>query len=1042
MAPPPTTLSSFRINYPPGTPYSDWDRARQDMVIFNGTDKIELEAKETGLTTYNWQVISAPKGASVGMEIPIDSKCLLTLDTRGGYLVRLTVNEGLPDQSRTTLYLGIASEGSSLCYPALGETIQDNSKDPFTGVRGTEEKLIDLFKWNEKRNSPWIRVKNTNYTVTEADDGMTFMATVDGIEFQLPVLRNGFRCTVFCLPGVSVSMVSENPGTDIFNGPWYPDSGTWDSLGIDQASFIIVEGLGSAGSGAWVTRGEGSVRNFGGSGEWHYGSPSTGGFVATGEIYVDKAGSDTAGNGLPGNPYESLWHAMGTVSGTPGSIDEFMEPCTFIVGAGTFDHSGSGNLKIPHRQNVSIVGRNCVIMGDIDWDQDPDDWNGENPLFYPRGLIFSSAPSYPMHLLNGTLTIQNVNPSVTDPVSLRNLYIERTLLGYPVGGNGFRIYQKKSGGTTASEATKQTLLTLFDAQYLSPPSQSWIFAEGELNGSGEAFTGGDNSIGIAAVASIIPAKICGNIRFMGATMCGFAEIDYTTDPNGDPYLGSVGGGSTFGAENGFSNCSLAPGYGPFNFGYDSSDPAAYVAEDLRMDANTLSAFNDYGSFNLDKVSVIRADMAFGVGVDDTRWTSALLGTRVRRGGLQEALDSMDQLLGSLPRTTTIVVHHGADAERNFNNFLAKYAEAAAKVPSATNQIMLVVPPGEYEANDSTGSFTQDTDYIHIVSFGSCRRGPAGAIIKPLARFYGSFTSPTTTWNVTCRNSFVKSVVIETDTDESFALEINDATGQGDRLVFQDVCLVVDAPSTPGAVLGSSSVGMIKSTFEDCHTDAIGFIYDCDFDGTLRRVIAKGVANVACSDSSSDRSVGTSAVIDDCEFGNYSCGFSAGGEGKFRGKSKRTIAGECSYGSTDSGTAVYSSEADCEDVECGQGSFGKTGLYRGKTKRCAAPGDSFGNPNFAGAEMKECTNLDRTVPMEVDQCILEECKIAASTGDPIKAVGSGARLTLCEIRTAGSYSVTCDSAFDIRIRQCALNADIHGDLTNLIPDGKNVVSNNI
>jgi len=136
------TASSFRINQPPASPGPAWDRARRDLTQYSiSSDLVECEAENKSESSYLWEMISAPSGVLVLINNSTTHTCNFELETVGGYLVRLTVNEGEIDEHKTTLYLGIPLVNSSIILSALNETNQDNSQAPYTGSRGYEEKI-------------------------------------------------------------------------------------------------------------------------------------------------------------------------------------------------------------------------------------------------------------------------------------------------------------------------------------------------------------------------------------------------------------------------------------------------------------------------------------------------------------------------------------------------------------------------------------------------------------------------------------------------------------------------------------------------------------------------------------------------------------------------------------------------------------------------------------------------------------------------------------------------------------------------------------
>jgi len=115
--------------------------------------QVDFTAQDTTHTSYDWDVISQPQESMVpGPPVaitPVPGSPWLgytTFGFPGGYLIRLTVDAGLPTEDVSVLYLGIPLPGSGLPVPALNETIFDNSiNDP--PYRGWEEKLDAFMKW-------------------------------------------------------------------------------------------------------------------------------------------------------------------------------------------------------------------------------------------------------------------------------------------------------------------------------------------------------------------------------------------------------------------------------------------------------------------------------------------------------------------------------------------------------------------------------------------------------------------------------------------------------------------------------------------------------------------------------------------------------------------------------------------------------------------------------------------------------------------------------------------------------------------------------
>ena len=156
-----TTLSTFRINQPQGTPGPAWDRSRRDIDLYSvASERVECEATNKAETTYLWEMISAPDGVSVTINASTTHTCDFPVDTRGSYLIRLTVDAGLVTESKTTLFFSVPLQYTGLCLPAMNETNQDNSQSPYDGARGFEDKLnAFLVKLDEVAGQGVIRKK-------------------------------------------------------------------------------------------------------------------------------------------------------------------------------------------------------------------------------------------------------------------------------------------------------------------------------------------------------------------------------------------------------------------------------------------------------------------------------------------------------------------------------------------------------------------------------------------------------------------------------------------------------------------------------------------------------------------------------------------------------------------------------------------------------------------------------------------------------------------------------------------------------------------
>jgi hypothetical protein len=109
-----------------------------------------LDAEDLTHHDYTWEIIGGPIDGLPPVLIPSpppSTLCTLQLEERGGYLIRLTVDAGLPTEDVSILYAGIPLLQSGLPLPAEYETNFDNSVSPYDGSQGWWYKLERWFKW-------------------------------------------------------------------------------------------------------------------------------------------------------------------------------------------------------------------------------------------------------------------------------------------------------------------------------------------------------------------------------------------------------------------------------------------------------------------------------------------------------------------------------------------------------------------------------------------------------------------------------------------------------------------------------------------------------------------------------------------------------------------------------------------------------------------------------------------------------------------------------------------------------------------------------
>ena len=92
----------------------------------------------------------------------------------------------MPSEEITTLYFGFGLENSGLCIPALNETNEDNSQSPYTGERGYEDKLTEMFRWideNASGGGTWLQPvinRTTNGPPGGESEGDRYIAASGG----------------------------------------------------------------------------------------------------------------------------------------------------------------------------------------------------------------------------------------------------------------------------------------------------------------------------------------------------------------------------------------------------------------------------------------------------------------------------------------------------------------------------------------------------------------------------------------------------------------------------------------------------------------------------------------------------------------------------------------------------------------------------------------------------------------------------------------------------------------------------------------------
>lgn len=139
----------FKIDQPGAAPpvVGIWDRSSRNIQLDGVGGPVTFTAHDPAVS-YLWELISEPPGpptSIVGANLPA---CQVSFLKTGGYLMRLTVDAGIPATEDVSIrYVGIRLVNSNLPIPAFNEQDFDNSIAPFTGELGSSEKLTEFFKW-------------------------------------------------------------------------------------------------------------------------------------------------------------------------------------------------------------------------------------------------------------------------------------------------------------------------------------------------------------------------------------------------------------------------------------------------------------------------------------------------------------------------------------------------------------------------------------------------------------------------------------------------------------------------------------------------------------------------------------------------------------------------------------------------------------------------------------------------------------------------------------------------------------------------------
>jgi hypothetical protein len=893
------TLSTFRINQPPGTPYANWDRARRDIQLAAIGGNVECEALEKAQSSYKWELISLPFGVSVAIIDGTTHTCNFALDTRGSYLIRLTVNEGLPNQYKTTLFIGVQMEGSGLCLPALGETRQDNSQSPYDGARGAEEKHLKILQWNEKRNSPWLKTKGVNYVITEDDDGYTIVPTVTGLLFTLPACRNGFRCTVICQTGITARVA--RAGADTIVGGWSSVSGnSWTSMYVHPNSQATIEGVSIPGGvPQWYCRGEGKVQDEGSDEQWYFG---TGHADVSGShgVYVDEIyGHDTYGDGSFERPYQTLSYACNEQE-EPTSLAEFIAPITFFLAPGSYP----GAVSLPVRLNISIVGRECIVSNDIYWPIDPELWDtfGLSPNDKPRlsicydtdsydyssdGLALSTRQLSRFILSNGTLVAYNSNDGLGYSMPVHVL----SILG--VARDAFHIYNAPSDTGVATDVTKTMMLFIRDSKMINVS-----LIAGECDEDGASILDA-NEICINAARSYLVLR--GTCCIDRIEDCQY-DADYRYDHEGSAYsYGRIHGSYT---KTNIIRSTQEKKSGSY-FGFNSGSTPTYT--------------------NASSIVFDRRSLLHMAGSTTISFTVAFAGFSVLSTAVDSAFGRGWNLEDSIGWSTDCKIPNDGDSQTGSGRlFLDAYAHSSTQRPSGSslsvsNRFSIILESGKY----IIGAFDFSVNYVNVIGLGGTPGGVSAISDQGVVLIPGTST---VSFSATTAHLENFQILQRSDGPEKSCLLM---MANANASFFKNLSFEMDPASIGDVYAVSINSGLtVGGVWEDCKTVLNGFLFGGSFAGTAIRCSAGGYSFAGWW-GATPRDISCTGTLTDCSAGNGSFGAtSSGGNATFNGIATRCRASGFAFGHTSGGGGtVYTGTCGGTLVDCdnystgGYGSFG-------------------------------------------------------------------------------------------------------------------------
>lgn len=184
--------------------FEAYGRARDDVQPFSVGGIVTLEAQDLTHATYTWSVFGKPIDGVAPVLIPAGGVCTAQLEERGGYLIQLVVDAGLPTEDVDILYVGLPLANSGLPLPAEYETNQDNVPLPHDGSQGWWYKLERWMKWADALIGSGGLGNLPQTQTVYVDGGRTDVYVEDGtFGFPFKALQPGINLAAFLADSVS-----------------------------------------------------------------------------------------------------------------------------------------------------------------------------------------------------------------------------------------------------------------------------------------------------------------------------------------------------------------------------------------------------------------------------------------------------------------------------------------------------------------------------------------------------------------------------------------------------------------------------------------------------------------------------------------------------------------------------------------------------------------------------------------------------------------------------------------------------------------------